>query len=65
MTMQMNKMPEAVSATRFELTLMAPPKAPIQMPKQVLTPPPGQFMRALRQIQSRLTPGRESTRRAG
>lgn len=65
MTMQMKQAPDTLAATLIELDRMAPPMAPIAMPKQVLTPPEGQVRHILKQIQSRLMPGRESTRRAG
>jgi len=65
MTMQMKQAPDAVAATLIEPDRMRPPMAPLAMPKQVLTPEPGQLRRALSQLQSRLTLGRQGLRRAG
>jgi hypothetical protein len=65
MTMQMTQMPDALSATRIDFDAMDPPKAPLAMPKQVLTPEPGAFLRAVASIPSRLLPGRQGLRRVG
>lgn len=63
MTMQMKQAPQVASATLIAPDRMTPPLAPLAMPKQVLTPPPGLLRRALAQVQARLTPGRQSLRR--
>lgn len=65
MTIQLKQAPDTVSATLIEPDRMGPPIAPLAMPKQVLTPRPGQLRRALRQMQSRLALGRQGLRRAG
>ena len=65
MTIQLKQAAVAVSATLIEPDRIGPPMAPLVMPKQVLTPRPGQLRRALRQMQSLLTLGRQGLRRAG
>jgi hypothetical protein len=65
MTIQMKQTPEPASAMLIKLDLVGPPVAPLAMPKQVLTPEPGQIRRALGQIQSWLGLGRNGLRRAG
>lgn len=65
MTIQVKLASDAVSVSLIEPDRMDPPMAPLAMPKQVLTPQPGQLRRALGQLQSRLTLGRQSLRRAG
>lgn len=64
MTMQMKELPDAVSSTLIAMDRWDPPMAPLAMPKQVMTPEPGQFRRALGPILSLLTLGRKSLRRA-
>lgn len=65
MTMQLKQSPDTNLAMRIDADLMGPPRAPLVMPKQILTQEPGQFSRMLRLIQSRLAHGRQSLRRAG
>ena len=54
----MTDLPEAAEGT----AAAAPPAAPLSMPKQVLTHPPGALLRALAAGVARLLPG---LRRAG
>lgn len=65
MTIQMKQTPDTLSATLIELDRMGPPVAPLAMPKQVLTPEPGQVRRVLGQIHAWLQPGRNGVGRAG
>lgn len=63
MTIQMKQAPDTGSAAQIEMDSMSPPIAPMAMPKQVLTPEPGQLRGILGQMQSWL--GRSGLRRAG
>ena len=63
MTIQMKQAPDTGSAALIEMDSMSPPMAPMAMPKQVLTPEPGQLRGILGQMQSWL--GRSGLRRAG
>ena len=64
MTLQMKETPDAVWSTLIAMDRWDPPTAPLAMPKQILTPPPGQLRRALGQVLLLLTLGRKSLRRA-
>lgn len=63
MTIQMKHASDTGSAALIEMDSMSPPIAPMAMPKQVLTPEPGQLRGILGQMQSWL--GRSGLRRAG
>ena len=63
MMVQMQQAPDTLSAPLIEPESMALPIASMAMPKQVLTPEPGQLRGAFGQMQSWL--GRSGLRRAG
>lgn len=67
MTMQMKQSPDVVTSTLIALDHMRPPIAPLAMPKQVLTPEPGQLRRAVSHLYARLKLGlaHQSLRRVG
>lgn len=63
MTSQMGPVSGSVSTFTIELARVAPPSAPLAMPKQVLTRDSGQLLRALGQWGLRFLPERHSVRR--
>ena len=54
-TIQTGAKPAAKQATLADL--MAPPRAALAMPKQVLTAPPGSFMQSVRSLLWAVAPG--------
>lgn len=63
MTIQTKQATDTGLAALIEMDNVSPPIAPMAMPKQVLTPEPGQLRGILGQMQSWL--GRSGLRRAG
>ena len=57
MSVTMSSYAKPVSSQARMADVMLPPHAPLTMPKQVLTAPPGSFMRAVRSLLWAVAPG--------
>ncbi len=57
MSVKMSSHAKPVNSLARMADVMLPPRAPLTMPKQVLTAPPGGFIRAVRNLLWALAPG--------
>ena len=64
MTVQMPKVPDPVTSTPVRIDAIAPPLAPLAMPKQILTPEHGLLRRMFGALAARVMLMRHSLRRA-